>query len=117
MCDPPGGCCPGLGIGRQLLEPFEFKLTALVQSAASLQEACSSLCRRPLDHPRVLCISRRTPGTQHVVVLTAVVYYSEGHKAQSAKGKGSRGKVWGNQAQAPRALSQGGHTGYPLFPE
>lgn len=48
----------------------------------------------PEDHTQVQQFVRRTQKTQHVLILMAMVYYSEGTQAKAAKGKGKWDEAW-----------------------
>lgn len=68
----------------------------------------------PEDHTQVQQFVRRTQKTQHVLILMAMIYYSEGTQAKAAKGKmavsfstqkGKRSRSL--HSQAPSMGSQG----------
>lgn len=51
-------------------------------------------CRGSQDHPQVQSFSRRTHRSQHIVILTAKMYYNEKIQSKISTGKAVCREVW-----------------------
>lgn len=68
--------------------------------------------RRPQDHLQVWLFTGKTHGTQCLFILTSMIYYSKGCKAQSAKAKGIWDKVWGKSGGSFQGFPHSGVAEY-----
>ena len=61
----------------------------------------------PPYHPQVQQFSKKMHKIQYLVVRMAMIYYSDGRQSNIRMGKGTWGKVQGNQAQASESSRRG----------